>query len=191
MTETDKNSQVKTEVTSLADQEIKTGKTIKMPDERELVARASASLISSLREIRAVLSSEKGSTYYVSRRGMIRGITAGLKLPEQDMLMDLQNYGEKVLFAKIQQLIADRFVITQFHVNQERKRIMKLRDLQQAQKDVIVNMEKEGKSEEEVSEMKAKHQKSMVDLDSILRGEEVELEEVPVNNKQEGEQTNV
>lgn len=163
--------EIKTEVTSIAKEEIKNSTNIKTPSQEELVARASVSLISNLRQLEKILISPKN----ISKRGIVRAVIAGLNLPTGGLPVKLQSHGEKLVFGTIQRIIADRFLITQHHIAKEMKIIKKLKEMQEEQKKVIEQKKIEGATEEEIKQLEEKHRESLMTMDKLLRGEEIEL----------------
>lgn len=110
-----------TQVTSIAQEEEKTGQKIKVPSPEELVQRASMSLIRRMQRIDTMLSS-KDPLKKLSNRGIKRALVAGLNLPTEGLPVSLKKKEEKELFALIQGAINDRFVIIQHHITQEIQR---------------------------------------------------------------------
>lgn len=123
------NGPVKTEVTSVAAEEAKTGIQQKIPTKEELVARATASYIRSLKQLSDMIRAKSGGNYKISRHGMNRVILSILQLPQDDMDVTLQGNEEKLAFALGQRIIADRFLITQHHISEQ---IKKMREEQAA-----------------------------------------------------------
>lgn len=110
-----------TEVTTLAKEDQKAGKQTKMPSPEEMVARAGSSLISNLTHLSNLIESRKGGKYAISRKGMNRLLISILDLPQDGIPVLLNGQNEKVGFAIGQRVIADRFIITQHHINEEVK----------------------------------------------------------------------
>jgi hypothetical protein len=112
-----------TEVTSISREEQKTGTKINVPTPEELVAKATASYIRNLEGLDNIIRGHKGGSYHISRRGMNRVLIAILQLPMDDLHNTLQGEAEKLAFSLGQRIIADRFIITQHHINEEIKKI--------------------------------------------------------------------
>lgn len=117
----DLESTVKTEVTSIAMEEAKTGQKIKMPSAEDLVQRASLSLVQSLQQIDLLIST-RDPIRKLSNKGIKRALLAGLQLPIDGVPVALKKNQEKHLFGLIQRIISDRFIILQHHISQEIKK---------------------------------------------------------------------
>lgn len=115
----------KTEVTSIAKEMEKTGKEIKVPSVEELVKRASISYIQNIKLLNDLVTGKSGSEYRISRKGMSRVLTAILQLPEEDLDVTLKDDAEKGAFILGQRVLADRFILTQHHINEEMQRLKK------------------------------------------------------------------
>lgn len=112
-----------TQVTSIAEEEKKTGKKIDLPNAEELVARASSSLIVNQQHLNSIINRRLGGTkYVVSRKGMNRIVNAILGLPMDGMPVKLENDAEKAAFAIGQNIIRDMFVIMANHAFTEAKK---------------------------------------------------------------------
>lgn len=112
-----------TEVTTIAQEEEKTGQKIDVPSPEELVARASSSVISNLQTLRALIRSKNGGSYKISRKGMNRVVEAIFDLPTEGQRVMLQGKEEHHAFYIGQNLIRSLFILMQNHVNEElRKR---------------------------------------------------------------------
>src|SRR5690349_793434 len=109
------NTEVKTEVTSIAQEEEKSGQQVNIPSAEELVARANVSFIQNLQMISQLVNMREGSGYKISRKGMNRLLLSILNLPMDDQRVTLQGDAEKAGFGIGQRLIADRFLLTQHH----------------------------------------------------------------------------
>ncbi len=116
------NTEVKTEVTSIAQEEERTGQQVNIPSAEELVARANVSYIQNLQMISQLINMREGSGYKISRKGMNRLFLSVLSLPMDDQRVTLQGDAEKAGFGIGQRLIADRFLLTQHHISEEIKR---------------------------------------------------------------------
>lgn len=112
----EEKSEILTEVTSIAKENEKSGKTMEIPGAEELVARSSANLIRNLNRLNTIISSK--STNAISRRGMTRVLNAVLNLPADKVPVLLQGEKEKEAFIIGQQIINDRFIIIQHHISQ-------------------------------------------------------------------------
>jgi hypothetical protein len=108
------NKEILTEVTSIAKEEQKTGQPIlpKQLSDEEVVARQSAAFISLKKRFHEAF---KG----LSSKGKTRVALAVLDLPTSGIPVKLIDQMEKYAFMVGQQALASRFVITQYHINQE------------------------------------------------------------------------
>jgi len=118
--------EINTELTSVADEERKTGKKIDVPSAENLVAIASASLIRQRKLMSNLMPT-------MSKRALIRAFTAIMDLPTDGVPVFLKDDEEKKLFAFGQRAISDRYVIITHHI---KKAIAedRLRKLEEAEK---------------------------------------------------------
>ena len=107
--------ELKTEVTSVAQEELRTGIKIDVPSAEELVARASSAFIRN----RQAFNNEFAQ---LSARGKQRVMNSVLDLPVDGVPVYLNGEVEKLAFALGQRVISDRFIITQHHIMQEVKK---------------------------------------------------------------------
>jgi hypothetical protein len=105
-----------TEVTSIADEEKKTGEKIRVPSPEELVARASASLFQNKRLIGPIFGQ-------LSKKATLRALNAIFSLPEDGVRVDFKSQAEEAAFAIGQAMTRDIFLIMQHHIFQKRKEI--------------------------------------------------------------------
>lgn len=112
-----------TEVTSVAREEAATGQKIKVPSPEELYTNATLSFIRNMKHINDLICGRNGPSYKISRKGMNRVLNAILQLPMDGLAVTLQGKDEKAAFMLGQRVIADRFIITQKHILDERKRL--------------------------------------------------------------------
>lgn len=112
-----------TEVTSVAQEELKSGQQIPVPSADELYARATTSFIRNIKFLNDLINGRNGPSYKISRKGMNRVLNSILQLPMDGLPVTLQGKEEKAAFALGQRLIADRYLITHYHIQQERKRL--------------------------------------------------------------------
>ena len=87
-----------TEVTSVAQEEEKTGQKIDIPSAEELVARASSAVIANLQAWRKLVHAKNGGQYVISRKGMNRITEAIFDLPTEGQRVMLQGREEKHAF---------------------------------------------------------------------------------------------
>lgn len=118
-----KQEQVLTEVTSIAQEEEKSGQKIELPSFEEMARRASTSFITNKAKLAHVFTNLSG-------RGKDRVMSAIMDLPTEGIPVFLRKDEEKLAFAIGQRMIADRFVIMQFHIKQEHDRRQKMNEEQ-------------------------------------------------------------
>lgn len=122
-----KNKILTTEVTSIAREEQRTGVSQPMPTGEELYQRAMSSFIRNMKHLNDLMNKTKGSgsnSHVISRKGMNRLLNSIIQLPMDGLPVTLQGEEEKMAFALGQRLLSDRFIITQYHILQERKKIL-------------------------------------------------------------------
>jgi hypothetical protein len=139
--------EVLTEVTSIAEEEIKTGIEAKIPDAEELYSRAITSYIRHIKMLSDLVNSRNGGSYKISRKGMNRALISILQLPQDGLRVTLQNENEKQAFVLGQRIIADRYLATHYHIVQEKKRLQKEKEDANVTKTEEVS-EKEGEVNE-------------------------------------------
>ena len=130
----DLQSEIKTEVTSIAKEEARTGQKIDIPNAEELVQRASISMVQNLQMIELLIS-VKDPIRKLSNKGIKRALLAGLQLPTEGMPINLNKKEEKHLFGLIQRIISDRFIILQHHISQEIRKEREQGEKQEVQKE--------------------------------------------------------
>lgn len=114
-----------TEVTSIAQEEQRTGIPINVPNEDELYSKATISFIRNMKFLNDLIAGRNGPAYKISRKGMNRVLNSILQLPMDGLTVILQGNEEKAAFAAGQRLLADRFLLTHKHIIEERKRLQK------------------------------------------------------------------
>lgn len=129
-TEAKEEEVLKTEVTSIAEEEKKTGKKIELPDDEEMKARAMQSFIISTQVLNNLFPK-------LSTRAKNRVFNAIMSLPEEGVPVFLKTDDEKQAFALGQRALSDRFLLTYYHV------------MEQARADRKAKLEEENKSKEE------------------------------------------
>ena len=115
LSEANNSSELKTQVTSIAEEEKKTGQKIEVPKPEELVARASSNLIANQQMINNLINRKNGSSYVISRKGMNRVLNAILALPQEGLPVVLQGQEEQAAFAVGQNMIREMFIIMANH----------------------------------------------------------------------------
>mgnify|MGYP001594389630 CR=1 FL=1 len=121
------NKILTTEVTSIAREEARTGVRQPIPTGEELYQRAMASFIRNMKHLNDLLNKTKGSgsnSHVISRKGMNRVLNSIIQLPQDGLPVSLQGDEEKMIFVLGQKLLADRFLITHYHILQEKNRII-------------------------------------------------------------------
>jgi len=116
--QTSGKKEILTEVTSVAAEEARTGKTIidKRMTAEEIVAKATGSFIGGITLLERIFNT-------LSTRGKTRTMLAIMDLPKDGVPVRLQNDSEKQAFAIGQRIISDRFIITQHYIVQESKKL--------------------------------------------------------------------
>ena len=102
--------ELNTEVTSIAQEEAKTGQKINIPGAEKLVESMAIDLMRCRREIANLLPT-------MSKKSIQRATLAYLDLPQDQLPVLLKTEEEKKLFAYGQRAITARMVIVQHHVN--------------------------------------------------------------------------
>lgn len=121
--------QLKTEVTSIVEEEERTGQKIEIPSADELVARASSSMIINRKHLGDIISKRNGTKFNLNRKAMTRVMMSILDLPTGNLPVHLKTEEEKLAFALGQRMISDRFIIMQHHISEEmKKRAKKLQE---------------------------------------------------------------
>jgi len=130
-----KAAEVQTEVTSIAAEEERTGQKIDVPSPDDLYAKAASSYIRNMKMLTDLVHSSRGNKPAISRNGMNRILTAILQLPQDGMPVRLQNDTETAAFGIGQRIIADRYLMTHYHIVQQQKEMKKKQEeaAQQAQ----------------------------------------------------------
>jgi hypothetical protein len=134
---------VRTEVTSIAAEEARTGQKINVPTSEELVARATGSYIRNIEELDKLINSKNQTKYKISRHGMNRVLNAILQLPMDDLPVLLQGKEEKLAFGLGQRIIADRYLITHYHIVEEQKKLNKKAEEAKASSEQATNNQEE------------------------------------------------
>ena len=122
-----RNKVLTTEVTSIAREEARTGISQPMPTGEELYQRAMSSFIRNMKHLNDLMNKTKGSgsnSHVISRKGMNRLLNSIIQLPMDGLPVTLQGDEEKMAFALGQRLLSDRYIITHYHILQERKKIL-------------------------------------------------------------------
>lgn len=119
------NKVLTTEVTSVAQEEITSGVKVNMPTAEELYTRSITSYIRNIKHLSDIVTARNGGSYKISRKGMNRILMSILQLPQDGLNVTLQNDNEKASFALGQRVLADRYLITHYHITQEKNRLQK------------------------------------------------------------------
>lgn len=175
--------EVLTEVTSIAQEEAKTGRKINLPSAEDMNARANASFLRNMKHLTGILSGVK------SNKRLIRIFTAILDLPHEGQSLKYLKDNERLAFAVGQSAINDRFLITQYHITQETKLRRKLNELQEVQIKAIAKLRKEEAPEEEIKVLVEKQRSSMTEYEELLRGNLDKIDEMTATKKPETTET--
>jgi len=135
--------EIKTEVTSIRQEEKKTGQTIKMPSPEEMIAKASASFMANRRHLSQLFPK-------LSSKAKNRTIMAILDLPQEDLHVPLKKDDERLAFAIGQRMLADRFLMTQYYMMEQRKK-----DIEES-KQKLADEAKENKEKDNESKQQKK-----------------------------------
>ena len=136
-----KNQTLTTEVTSIAKQEGATGQKQPNLTPEELYSRASMSFIRNMQHINTLIKAKSGSSYKISRKGMNRLLNSILQLPIDNIPVTLQGEDEKLAFGLGQRAIADRYLITHFHILEEKKKLQEKNNVSNTQQQVAETKE--------------------------------------------------
>lgn len=112
----DEKKVIKTQVTSLAAEDAKNGTKTPLPSAEEMVSRASASLMQKRIQLHQVASQ-------LSRKQFLRVLAAATDIPTEGLPVLLKSENEKVAYALLQRIQADKFIIIQKHITDEMKRL--------------------------------------------------------------------
>lgn len=114
MVDNNQKEQIMTEVTSVAKEVERTGENIQTLSSDDLANRAASSFISNRKKFNTLFTN-------LSSRGKTRVMNSVLDLPTDGIPVLLKDETEKLAFAVGQRMIADRFILTQYHINEEIK----------------------------------------------------------------------
>lgn len=106
--------ELKTEVTSIAEEEAKTGAKIELPSDDEMKSRAMSSFIVSTQTLVQLFKSLSG-------RGKDRVLASIMDLPADGVPVKLKTDAEKQCFALGQRALSDRFLLTYYHIVDQAK----------------------------------------------------------------------
>lgn len=126
VTTMEQTNEVVTQVTSIAQEDLKNNTQTKLPSPEELVAKASVSLM----QKRQLLNNIVGN---LSKKATLRVLAAGLDLPAEGLPILLKTEQEKMGYMLLQQIQRDRFIILQDAIGKEMKRIKQEREINQQQ----------------------------------------------------------
>lgn len=143
-----------TEVTSIANEELKTGQKVNIPGPEELVARATASYHRNITMLTNLVKARNGGSYRISRKGMNRILSSIVQMPTDGLPVALQGEEEKLAFELGQKVLMDRYIITHYHIVQEQKRIKDEQEKQKAAAQTEAQVNNEVKTEEKTDENK-------------------------------------
>lgn len=110
------SKEVLTEVTTIAEEEARTGQKVPLPSPQELISRASASMITDRKHLSGVLPK-------LGKNALKRIILAALELPTAGIPVKLVSDEEKGAYLLAQRIINNRFTITYYHILEESKKL--------------------------------------------------------------------
>jgi hypothetical protein len=102
---------VLTEVTSIRQEELKTGKEIPVPSAEKLVMNAIFGIEKNKKLVYSLVSE-------MPKKQILRALVAALDLPTDKVPVYLKQEKEKALFATLQQAQQQKFIVINHHVNQ-------------------------------------------------------------------------
>lgn len=141
----EKNGEVLTQVTSIAQEEKRTGQTINMPSPEELVARASSSLIAHQQIMNQIITRNRGGdAVCISRKGMNRVLNAIFSLPTEGVPVKLKGNAEKAAYITGQKLIRDMFIIMADHAHKAALKAREEKELTNQESSANVEQPNEG-----------------------------------------------
>jgi len=123
----DNKGPIKTEVTSIAAEEKRTGQKIELPSAERIIANATQAYIQDMGQLERTFGTLGG-------RAKIRALMAILSIPTDNMPVELISDEEKFAFALGQRIVQHRFLITQYHITQERKKVDEIKTKKQKTK---------------------------------------------------------
>jgi hypothetical protein len=129
-----KASELQTEVTTIAEQEQLSGQKIDVGTPDDLYAKAASSYIRNMKMLNDIVRGRQGSGFTISRKGMNRVINAILQLPQDGLPVKLENDAEMAVFGIGQRIIADRYLMTHYHIVQQQKEMLKKKQEEAAAK---------------------------------------------------------
>ena len=101
-----------TKVTSIAEEEAKSGQKISMPSIEKLVSNASVEIFKTRKQLYELFGK-------MSKKATLRTVAAIFSLPDDGVPVDLKTEDEKLAHAAGQRNISSRFIVMQHHINQE------------------------------------------------------------------------
>lgn len=123
-----KASELKTEVTTIAEEEKRTGQNINVGTPEDIYAKAAGSYIRNMKMLNDMITGRQGTGYAISRKGMNRVMNAILQLPQDGLPVKLENDMEMAVFGVGQRIIADRYLMTHYHIVQQQREMLKQRE---------------------------------------------------------------
>lgn len=132
--------EIRTEVTSIAREEAKTGQHIPLPSAEKLVENASVDIFRTRKSLYDVFAR-------MSKKAMLRTLTAIFSLPEDDVPVRLVTEDEKLAYALAQRNTMSRFTVMQYEVLQERKRLKEEQEKAQQEQQTTEEVKEETTNE--------------------------------------------
>ena len=115
---TDNEPEVLTQVTSLAQEELKAGKQMDLPAPEVIANNAMAAYIKATQEL-----AQKLKDNGISKISIAKAVLAGLDLPEENLPVNLKTKAEKEIFNLVQIAVNTRFLLTQYHIDLRRREL--------------------------------------------------------------------
>lgn len=120
----DEQPEIVTKVTSVAQEELKTGEKFELPAPEVIANNAMAAYIKATQQLAKKLSDSS-----ISKVSMAKGVLAGLDLPQEDVPVHLKTRDEVEIFDLMQTAINTRFILTQYHIDLRRRELQATKDL--------------------------------------------------------------
>ena len=114
---------VLTQVTSLAQEELKSGQKFELPAPEVIASNAMGAYIKATQELEQKLKDSS-----ISKVSIAKGVLAGLDLPQEDLPVNLKTKEEKEIFNLVQIAINNMFILTQYHIDMRRKELQAAKD---------------------------------------------------------------
>jgi hypothetical protein len=110
--ESQEKKEILTEVTSIAQEEQRTGKSIPMPSPEELVANSSMAIIANRKHLANIMPK-------LGKKALQRAVLAAIDLPKDGEPVRLLGDDEKMAFRLMQSTIRAMFTVLFYHTSEE------------------------------------------------------------------------